>query len=260
MATTATIEWLRDALAAEKRRADAEKARADDLQAQLDDLKASIGAGSAPPPPPPATSPPPLPALSPPPPPGQDRPILANMSANVPARKRKRDDDEDEERTLAALWHEEGGAAQNAEGKTVPGRRRISGRQKIANKAEKTLARAQRLSNSAAEALGLGPCLRDNEAQTARGDRPIAYFEVLSRSGQGKAKRNGTAMLYHVTWCYENDQPPPKRLQYSHRCHDRTCVAPKHGHWETAGENCGRNGCEGGPECGHLPSCVPRVV
>lgn len=41
MSATATIQWLRSALAAETKRADAEKARADDLQAQLDALTPS---------------------------------------------------------------------------------------------------------------------------------------------------------------------------------------------------------------------------
>lgn len=206
------------------------------------------------------------PQLPLPPPPSspsspQGHPPLASTAANGASRKRKRDDDEGEEvkerqRTLVALWNEPGGAAQNAQGETVAGRRRISGRQKIANKAKKTLARAQKIANPAAEALGLGPCLTDIEAVSARGNRPIAFFEVLARSGQGKGKRNGSAMLYHVTWCDANDQPPPRDLEYSHRCHNRTCLAPKHGVWETAPKNRGRDRCESGDKCEHSPVCI----
>lgn len=218
-----------------------EKARADGLQKELDELKSTARR-------------PPLPSPQPPP---EDhrRPALGPISGNK--REHATEDTDEDKRTLTILWSEEGGSAQAPCGEAVPGRRRISGRQKILNKAEKSLTRSQQITNPSAESLNLGPCLHDNEAMTARGGRPIACFEILSRSGQGSNKRNRTAMLYHVTWCAAHDRPPPKGLEYSHRCHDRACVAPKHGVWESALSNRERNSCRGGQLCPHSPICFP---
>jgi hypothetical protein len=79
---------------------------------------------------------------------------------------------------------------------------------------------------------------------------------------------------YHITWVAENG-PPPKvsgGLEYSHRCHQKWCVAPAHGIWETNAVNRQRNGCaagrshfllDNGPNdrhlikiCPHNPECL----
>lgn len=76
---------------------------------------------------------------------------------------------------------------------------------------------------------------------------------------------------YHVTWCQANpDQALNPNLDYSHRCHNKTCVEPTHGVWETVPQNNSRNKCQGGSHvflpngrylllCPHDPSCLVAI-
>lgn len=255
----ATIAWLRSKLAAETERAKRAEARADELERQLETLRATeiqLVAAKG----------------------GDPRTVrgeilesnyqqttlgrssLASLSVNIPNKRRHdEDDDEDDDmRTVATLWREQAGSALNIEGDETAGRRRISGRQKIINKAARALDRATSYANPLAESLGLGPCLVDHGAAISR-CRPIAYFEIHARSGKAKDKRNRTAMLYHVTWCAARNQPPPIGLEFSHLCHNSNCIEAKHGHWETSAANRRRNGCKGGKGCEHSPACIPAI-
>jgi hypothetical protein len=81
---------------------------------------------------------------------------------------------------------------------------------------------------------------------------------------------------YHITWVAWAGEDIPAGLQYSHRCHQPTCIEPSHGTWETDEENKDRNRCKGSSHiilshqaiaitlCDHSPepclSAAPEIV
>jgi hypothetical protein len=236
-AAAATITWLRNALAAATARAIRAEERAAAAEARLAELEAAAAAA------PPRT------------------------------RKRKREESENESEgegdaegivagaKLAKLWI----APAPPRAASVPGRRGggappKSGRQVIAAAAITILAAAKPQRNAAAEALGLGPCLRGRGLGAKDADgRPRK--QLTGGVGPGGARQMFSAAEYHITATDHAQQPPPGApgFSWSHRCHNPRCVEPRHGLWETVAANRARNICAepGAGCCPHSPVCIP---
>lgn len=112
-----------------------------------------------------------------------------------------------------------------------------------------------------AEPLGVRPCLISTHSVDSRGraQRSIRF--------QG---RKIHFRPWHLVWI-ANNGPAPAGLQYSHRCHQRNCVEPDHGVWETDLQNKSRNRCANASHvflpdgkkivlCDHDPCCLSPLV
>ncbi|KAI0873580.1 hypothetical protein GGS24DRAFT_501604 [Hypoxylon argillaceum] len=166
------------------------------------------------------------------------------------------DDEEDEDRpprraafgaNLRALWQVAGGPARR--GARAGERRRKSGPEMITSAATKILTAA---TPSPFLAAAAAPCLLAPLGAVENRGRP-SHSLTIPADGDLQP-RQFQAAAYHVTWCARANQPPPGgRVEYSHRCHQKRCVEPTHGVWETRAENRSREACRvvGGAGCGH---------
>lgn len=121
-----------------------------------------------------------------------------------------------------------------------------AGKEQVRSKAAVILAKSQPLSNPVAEALGLGPCMIVAPTDTARtNNRP---HEKLSAVLGHRKREAHYVPSYHITWAAEYGAPSdvPVGWGYSHRCHQKWCVAPGHGTWESNRANQERNSCADG--------------
>jgi hypothetical protein len=151
-----------------------------------------------------------------------------------------------------------------------------SGKAQIQDKAAIILGKATPLSNPVAAALNLGDCMIVEPTDRHRtNNRP---FEKLSAALGHRKRTAHNVPSYHITWIAANGPPPPTsgREEYSHRCHQKWCVAPGHGVWETSTVNKKRNSCgagrshfllDNGPDnrhlvkiCPHDPECLSGVL
>jgi hypothetical protein len=171
-------------------------------------------------------------------------------------------------RFLNLLWHKP--AEARARGAPVK-----AGKSQIQAKAKIILAKAKDVSNPVAEALNLGPCMIVEPTDKHRtSNRP---FEKLS-AAIGHRKHTGhNCLSYHITWVAENGEIPRVEggAEYSHQCHQKWCVNPKHGQWENGAANKRRNICADGRShflldnggirhlvkiCTHQPECLSGTL
>jgi hypothetical protein len=163
---------------------------------------------------------------------------------------------------------------------TLPGPAGPSGRQIVRHHAAQIRARAVEKPNFIAEELNMGAC-QVATMTTRRNGRPA----VKVGWGCGEAERASTSpffvdrrvknrskwvLAYHLTWfaAYRHVAPPPNlRSDYSHRCHEPSCVNPQHGIFESPQTNRARAGCKGNSHlrlpdgtiilnCAHEPPCL----
>jgi hypothetical protein len=131
-----------------------------------------------------------------------------------------------------------------------------SGREIIHNAAAAIRRFAISRPNPVAEVNGFRPCLIVSRHCKSRSKRPMHQFAAqIDTNG---INRKFYAFAYHVVWCDENNKPPPAKigLVYSHLCHERCCVEPQHGIWETMAMNTSRDDCRNGAICKHRPACL----
>lgn len=150
--------------------------------------------------------------------------------------------------------------------------RRLSGEEIIKQKSEKILANCYFKPNPIASALGLGDC------QIDRHDRQIRPSIGMTANIPGQKKGlSYRPRSYYITKVAQDGAPPYlQKMQYSHRCHQPSCLNPKHGEWETTKVNLGRCKCNVGdshflfeqngverfllPLCKHKPVCLSGSV
>ena len=163
-------------------------------------------------------------------------------------------------RRLALLWNYTPAQTHAKKGKYKGGRPPKSGRTIIEDAAKKILLSATVKHNPRAESLGLGPCQIGRGIGTkSEGSRPRK--QLTAPIGKNGARVQFGALAYHITWCAEVLQAPPQvpGLGWSHRCHDASCVNPRHGLWQQLVDNKDRDDCRDNPDsCEHTPVCIPR--
>ncbi|KAL9044374.1 MAG: hypothetical protein Q9214_002483 [Letrouitia sp. 1 TL-2023] len=148
-----------------------------------------------------------------------------------------------------------------------------AGEAQIKDKAAVIMNKAELQFNPVAATLGLGDCMIVKTSDTSRTtNRP---FEKLT-AAIGQEQRTGHNMLsYHITWVAANG-PTAGGREYSHRCHQKCCVATKHGVWESGLKNTRRKICadgkshfllDNGPDdkylvriCPHEPECLSGTL
>jgi hypothetical protein len=95
-------------------------------------------------------------------------------------------------------------------------------------------------------------------------------------TGAAYDKRNKAHFRpWHIVWIVlSSDHKIPRNKSYSHLCHNDCCVNPRHGAWETIGDNIQRNFCQTASHlivtwpdgdvrvwtlCPHTPPCLRPV-
>lgn len=137
------------------------------------------------------------------------------------------------------------------------------------------LSKATPQPNPIAVALGLGDCMIAEPTDKYRtNNRP---FERISAAIGNRKHTGHNVPSYHITWVAANGPPlVGSGLEYSHRCHQKWCVAPAHGLWETGTVNKRRNVCASGHShflldngldnrhlvkiCPHDPECLSGTL
>jgi len=127
------------------------------------------------------------------------------------------------------------------------GRPKTSGRDKLRDKSGHIKGKSTTASNPAAEALDLGPCLLapvDNSGNRINQGRPEEKLTQEFAEG----RKSSYAKSYHITWAAKNGHIPTLpggvQTEYSHRCHQKTCVNEDHGIWELGKDNKARERCK----------------
>lgn len=126
--------------------------------------------------------------------------------------------------------------------------------------------------NPIASALGLGNC------QIARMELATCPTIELSAPYPGQKKPSSKRLRCDFVTGVARYGPPPdfKNMQYSHRCHQPSCLNPQHGTWESAKKNHARHRCKVGEShllfeekrgrrflmktCEHDPVCISGSV
>lgn len=118
------------------------------------------------------------------------------------------------------------------------GRPALSGRAQITANALQCTLSATKVVNSASTWLQLGECELSNNSRDGRG-RPQKSIRVTLENVSKKLNFRP----WHLTWIAKNGKIPDCTKQYSHLCHNETCINPNHGVWETDQANKDRNHC-----------------
>jgi hypothetical protein len=125
--------------------------------------------------------------------------------------------------------------------KNQPGK---SGKQQILDNAESILTNAKiRDLEGRFQEFNELPCLLSTCSLDGR-RRPQRAMRIKLHEKNSKINFRS----YHITWIAKYG-PIPLDLDYSHRCHQPTCVEPSHGIWENNQDNHSRNACK---RCSHL--------
>lgn len=150
-----------------------------------------------------------------------------------------------------------------------------AGKAQICDKAKYIRDRAKTSSNPVAKGIQLNECLLSapTGCQSSNARPRVKITTTLGH----RVRSEHNVPSYHLTWCAANGCPDtPNGHEYSHRCHQPSCVQPLHGVWESSRDNKRRNVCANGKShmllrnqaadsyliklCPHEPECLSGTV